>query len=212
MTIIGLTGPIAAGKDEVARLLKRQGVALIDADKLAHELYAPKTPAWHQLVKVFGSKILMRGGKVNRKKLGEIVFSDKKKLKQLNEIVHPALKKAVIEELKLRTPPRLVRLRSLQVRSGQANSKLRTLIVINAAVLKEIGLLNVVDKVWVVSASKENRLKRLIGSGLPRAAALNRINSQLSQAAYLKMADVVIRNDGTVKELARRVRELDQFS
>ena len=197
MTIIGLTGPIAAGKDEVARLLKRQGAALIDADELAHELYALKTPAWHELVKVFGSKILMRGGKVNRKKLGKIVFSDKRKLAELNKIVHPALKKAVIEEIKLRT--------CLPV--GKApNSQLRTLIVINAAVLKEIGLLKVVDRVWVVTASRANRLKRLLKSGLPRAAALGRINSQLSQAEYLKMADVVIRNDGTKKELNVKIQ------
>jgi dephospho-CoA kinase len=187
--VIGLTGPIGAGKDTVAKILKRRGAYIIEADSLAHKLYAGQTPLWHELVKTFGSKILMRGGKINRKKLGEIVFSDKKKLKQLNEIVHPALKKAVIEEIKLRTP----------------NSQLRTLIVINAAVLKEIGLLNLVDQVWLVTAPQGLRLKRLIGKGLPAQEAKRRINVQSSGREYVKIADVVINNTGTLKQLYAKI-------
>ena len=137
----------------------------------------------------------MRGGKINRKKLGEIVFADKKKLKQLNEIVHPALKKAVIEEIKLRTP----------------NSQLPTLIVINAAVLKEIGLLPLVDEVWLVTAPKEIRLKRLIGQGLPVKEAKDRINAQSSGREYAKLADVVINNTGTLKQLSGKIQANLQF-
>jgi dephospho-CoA kinase len=193
--VIGLTGPIGAGKDAVARILKRHGAYIIDADSLAHKLYSSQTLLWHELVKAFGSKILMRGGKINRKKLGEIVFTDKKKLKQLNEIVHPALKKAVIEEIKLRTP----------------NSQLRTLIVINAAILKELGLLPLVDAVWLVTAPKEMRLKRLIGKGLPVQEARHRINAQASARAYSKLADVVINNTGTLKQLSGKIQANLQF-
>ena len=78
------------------------------------------------------------------------------------------------------------------------------LIVINAAVLKEIGLIDIVDQVWVVMASKEKRLKRLIKKGMDRSDALKRMNSQLSQKEYLDMADLVIKNDGTLKELKTR--------
>ena len=78
------------------------------------------------------------------------------------------------------------------------------LIVINAAVLKEIGLIDIVDQVWVVMASKEKRLKRLIKKGMDRTDALKRMNSQLSQKEYLDMADLVIKNDGTLKELKKR--------
>ena len=190
MKVIGLTGPIGAGKDEVARILRKRGAAIIDADRVAHTLYSTQSPAWHALVKAFGSKILNRGGAVNRKKLASIVFSDKSKLLELNKIVHPVLKEAIVhavEDYRLQTTDR------------------RPLIVINAAVLKEIGLADYVDEVWVVMASKELRLKRLIKAGLPKAEALRRINFQMAQNEYLNMADVVINNNGTIKQLRNKV-------
>jgi dephospho-CoA kinase len=188
MRIIGLTGPIAAGKDVVAKILKRRGALIIDADKAAHELYASQSPVWHSLIKAFGSRILMRGGKIDRKKLGEIVFADQKKLQLLSKLVHPALKESIVS-----------RLSSLVPRPS--------LVVINAALLKEIGLIEVVDEVWAVIASRETRLKRLLKSGLPRAAALRRLNSQLSQTEYVKMADVVIKNDGTLRQLTAQIKQ-----
>lgn len=186
--IIGLTGPIAAGKDEVAKILAKRGAHIIDADQVAHHLYSYSSPVWQELVKTFGSKILMRGGKINRRKLGEIVFADRKKLKLLNHIVHPYLKEAIIHNVERRA----------------SNEDRR--IVINAAVLKEIGLVDYVDEVWVVIASKENRLKRLIKSGVSKTEALKRINAQASQKDYLKVADVVIKNDGTLKQLNAKVQ------
>jgi dephospho-CoA kinase len=190
MTIIGLTGPIAAGKDEVARLFRRRGAAVIDADKLAHQLYSPQTPAWHELVKAFGSKILLRGGKINRKKLAEIVFADPRQLRQLDRLVHPYLKAAIIKEVEQET------------KNG------RKLIVISAAVLKEIGLLSVVDRVVVVIASKETRLKRLIEAGFERSEAIRRIKAQMGLSDYVKMADIIVKNDGSRQALARKFSAL----
>jgi len=184
--IIGLTGPIASGKDSVAKILQKQGAAVIDADQVAHTLYNPQTPVWREIVKAFGSKILMRGGKINRQKLAKIVFSDEKKLLQLNGIVHPRLREAIIESCKL-----LV-----------VSSKL---IVINAAVLSEIGLVDYVDEVWVVMASKEKRLKRLLKKGSSKTSAQKRISSQMPQKEYLAMADRVIRNDGSSKSLRKAI-------
>ncbi|MFH1683874.1 MAG: dephospho-CoA kinase [Candidatus Margulisiibacteriota bacterium] len=192
--IIGLTGPIGAGKDEVAKILRRRGAFVIDADKIAHTLYSTQSEVWQEIVRVFGSRILNRGGKVNRKKLGEIVFSDKAKLRQLNKIIHPFLKEAIIqmvEEVKVRSS-------ELGVRS----------IVVNAAVLKEIGLVGYVDEVRVVMASKEKRLRRLLKSGLSKTEAEQRLRSQMSKKEYLKLADVVIDNDGTLKGLRKKVLSL----
>ncbi|MFA4843940.1 MAG: dephospho-CoA kinase [Candidatus Margulisiibacteriota bacterium] len=197
MTIIGLTGPIAAGKDEVAKLFRRRGATVIDADSLAHQLYSPQAPAWHELVKAFGSKVLLRGGKINRKKLAEIVFADQKKLQLLNKLVHPRLKEKIIQ---------LIASCQSSVVSCPPAGRAGKLIVINAAVLKEIGLLPIVDRVVVVLAPKETRLKRLLKAGLSRGEASRRIKAQLSQAEYLKMADVVIRNDGTKRELNVKVQ------
>ncbi|MBI5078569.1 dephospho-CoA kinase [Candidatus Saganbacteria bacterium] len=190
MRIIGLTGPAGAGKDEAAKLLKRRGAFIIDADKIAHALYVPQSLIWQELVRAFGSKILKRGGEINRKKLGEIVFSDKKKLQELNRIVHPYLKQAITE----------------RVESCQLSVVSCPLLVINAALLKEIGLVEYVDEVWVIMASNETRLRRLVKAGFSKERARQRMSAQASQKDYLKMADKVIKNDGTLKELAKRVR------
>ena len=192
MKIIGLTGPIASGKDEVAKILRRKRIPVIDADSLAHTLYIPPLPLWHKIVKAFGSKILNRGGRINRKKLGEIVFADPKKLKLLNSLVHPELKKAVIKEIESRA----------------SNTERRTPIIVNAAVLKEIGLLSVVDEVWVVMAKKEIRLKRLLKKGLSKKQAQAHMQSQMSKKDYLNVADVVIENEGTKQYLKKQVLAL----
>ena len=190
LKVIGLTGPVGAGKDEAAKILRRRGAFVIDADEAAHTLYGRQSPAWSQLVKTFGSRILIRGGEINRKKLAEIVFSDKRKLKELDRIVHPYLKEEVIKKVE-------------SCKSLVVSCKL---IVINAAVLKEIGLIDHVDEVWVVMAAKAARMKRLVRSGLSKEEAQKRIGSQASQKEYLKMADVVIRNDGTLKQLNAKVQ------
>ncbi|MBU0672520.1 MAG: dephospho-CoA kinase [Candidatus Margulisbacteria bacterium] len=192
MKIIGLTGPIGSGKDAVAKVLRRRGAVIINADKIAHTLYSTQSPVWHELVRVFGSKILNRGGKVNRKKLGEVVFSDKSKLLRLNRIIHPFLREAIIE---------MVENCKLLVVSCK-------LIVINAAVLREIGLINCVDEVWVVMSAKDKRLSRLLKQGLNRAEANARLRSQMSQREYLKIADVVIQNNGTLRGLAKKTIDL----
>jgi len=188
--VIGLTGPIGSGKDEVAKLLKRRGAFIIDADRLGHGLYEGQTPLWHELVRAFGSRILMRGGKINRKKLGEIVFSDKKKLLLLNKFVHPRLRETIEKAVK------------------ELDDKL---IVINAAVLKEIGLLPLVDEIWLVTAPQEIRLKRLVRNGLPEKEAKQRIASQISAKEYAKIADVVINNTGTLKQLSGKVQASLKF-
>lgn len=193
--VIGLTGPIGAGKDEVAGILKRRGAYIIDADSLAHALYGSQTPLWHELVKAFGSRILMRGGKINRKKLGEVVFSDKNKLLRLNKLVHPLLREEIAKKI---------------AESRQRKSESRV-IVINAAVLKEIGLLSLVDEVWLVTASREIRLKRLVKNGLGEKEAKKRIGAQASAREYAKAADVIIDNSGTRKQLNGKVQASLEF-
>jgi dephospho-CoA kinase len=189
--IIGLTGSIGSGKNEVAKILRRRGAFVIDADKAAHTLYVPQSPVWRELVKAFGLKILFRGEKINRKKLGEIVFSDKQKLQELNRIVHPYLKEEIVKEIEHR---------------AQITEHRTQIVVINAAVLKEIGLIDYVDEVWVVVASKEKRLERLLKAGLSKEEAQRRIASQASEEEYQEIADVVIKNEGTVDELNAEVQ------
>lgn len=186
--VIGLTGPVAAGKDEVAKILARNRVVVIDADKLAHTLYSPQLPLWSAIVKEFGSKILKRGGEINRQKLAQLVFADKKQLEKLNRIVHPELKQVVIREIENR----------------KSTIENRT-IVVNAAVLAEIGLVDCVDEVWVVLAPKRQRLARLLKAGLKKNEALNRINCQMSEKEYRELADKLVINNSTLKGLKTKV-------
>jgi len=187
--IIGLTGPIASGKNEVAKILRSRGAYIIDADKIGHSLLKSKAIK-KRLVKTFGKRILDSKGKVARKKLGDIVFNDPKLLKKLNKIIHPVMKKEIIRE------------------SCKPSAVSRKLIVINAAVLKEMGLISFVDEVWVVLAPKKKRLKWLMKKGVSRQRAFARIRSQMSDREYLKIADRIIRNNVTARKLKEKVNAL----
>ncbi|KPJ69393.1 hypothetical protein AMJ44_03920 [candidate division WOR-1 bacterium DG_54_3] len=188
--IIGLTGPIASGKNEVCKILRRRGAYVIEADKVGHEIMKPQRAVWHNIVRTFGSKILMAGGKVNRRKLGELVFGNPKLLKKLNKIMHPVMKEKITKEIRDR------------------KSEIGKLIVINAAVLKEMELISLVDEVWVVLADKKKRLNRLVKKGLSRERALARIRVQKADKDYIKIADKVIRNNGTKKRLKEEILKI----
>jgi dephospho-CoA kinase len=188
--VIGLTGPIASGKNTVAGILGRHGAAIIDADSVGHRAILPQSKAWHGIIKAFGSKVLNRGGAINRKKLAHIVFSNKNALKRLNSITHPEMRKMIREQL----------------RSARLEGK--KLIVVNAAILKEMKLLPLVDKVVVVMARKNLRVNRLVRAGLSRSDAIARVNSQIPDPEYRKMADIVIVNDQNTAKLKDKVKRI----
>ena len=188
--IIGLTGPIASGKDTVAKMLSRRGAYVIDADKIGHQVIAPQTKAWHEIVKVFGSKVLNRGGVVNRKKLAGSIFSSPAALKRLNRITHPVMRNMISEEI------------------SAAKLSNKKYIVINAAILNEMKLLPLVDKVILVLAGKTARIRRLVRSGRSKQEALARIRAQRSDAQYRKIADFVIVNDKSIDDLKQKVKKI----
>jgi dephospho-CoA kinase len=188
--IIGLTGPIASGKDVVAKIFARHGAVIIDADDVGHKIIAPQSKVWHKLVKTFGAKILNKGGKVNRKKLGAIVFSDQNALKKLDQIMHPEMRKIISGRIK------------------EAIRKNKKIIIVNAALLQEMKLIPLVDKVIVVLAKKEISIKRLIKAGRSKAEALARICMQKGDASYRKMADIVITNNKTISDLKEKVNSI----
>jgi dephospho-CoA kinase len=185
--IIGLTGPIASGKNTVAKMFARRGAFVIDADTIGHKAIAPQSKAWHEIVKAFGSKVLNRGGAVNRRKLARIVFSKPSLLKKLDKISHPEMRKMISGRLKLAKM------------SGKKH------IVVNAALLEEIKLFSMVDKVILVLAGRGLRLKRLLRSGMSRQEALARIRTQRSDQSYRKTADFVIDNNRTIDDLKKKV-------
>lgn len=191
--VIGLTGPIGAGKNEVARLLAKAGATVIEVDQVAHELYLRDYSLWQKLVESFGAVILKKGGAIDRQKLGAIVFADPKKLKQLNKLVHPVLKKEVGRKIRDLVNGTL----------GTGHGK--RIIVVNAALLKEIGLIPLVDEVWSVTASEKVRLARLLKKGLLKKQASERMKAQPSAASFKRIADEIIENNGSLPDLKKLV-------
>ena len=183
---------MGAGKSTAAKILHRLGAYIIDADRIGHLILYPQSTTWGQVVKAFGSKILKRGGQIDRRKFSEIIFSDLKKLKKLNSIMHPKMKEIIKREAD----------DALAAMPGR-------LVVISAAVLKELGLISFVDQVWVISASREKRFCRIkTKKKLKKEQILKRLKAQLPEKEYLKMADVVIKNDGSFKRLKLQIQML----
>ena len=189
--VIGLTGGIASGKSTVSAKLKELGAAVIDADLLARDVVRKGEIAYNKIVQCFGADILLPRGEINRKKLGDIVFSDKEKLELLNSITHPE----IINRMK-------ERIQELKAEGDKV-------IVVDAAILIEMGLHKYVDSVWVLSVDRETQLKRLAERDkYDYREAENRINSQFTDEVRKKYADVVIDNSKPIEEVEKRLEEL----
>ncbi|MEA4849676.1 MAG: dephospho-CoA kinase [Clostridiaceae bacterium] len=191
MMVIGLTGGIASGKSTISAKLKELGAAVIDGDILARDVVRKGEIAYNRIVQCFGADILLPSGAINRKKLGSIVFADKEKLALLNNITHPE----IINRMKKR-------IQELKAEGVKA-------IVVDAAMLIETGLYEYMDIVWVVAVDRETQIKRLIERDrFDYREAENRINSQLTDEARKKYADVIIDNSRPIEEVGKRLEEL----
>ena len=191
MIVIGLTGGIATGKSEVARILQGLGAVIIDADQVGHQAYTPHSETWDELVKAFGSGILQPDGNIDRGKLGAIVFSDPSRLDQLNRIMHPRMAKMVsdrIENLRESEPPA---------------------VVLEAAVLFEAGWESLVDEVWTTETPVQSAVDRLMArNGLADDDARKRISSQMSAQERAARSQVVVDNSGDLPRLNTLVESL----
>jgi dephospho-CoA kinase len=188
--IIGVTGNIASGKSETARMLQQKGCALVDADAVAHELYGYDRSLVQQLAAEFGQDVMLTNGSLNRKKLGSLVFGRPEALATLNRIVHPALINAIRE----------------RIRSSQ---RVMNRLVLDAALIVELGFAKEVDHLVLVSASVPVRLARLMErSGLTRDEAMRRIDSQMPEESKLQYADFIIKNETTREYLQEQVDAL----
>ena len=191
MIVIGLTGGILTGKSTVSEILARRGAVIIDADKIGHKAYIPQTKVWREVVDAFGIGILKDNEEIDRKKLGEIVFSDPEALARLNGIMHPAMHSMMKEEIE--------RLRSEGV----------DVVVLEAAVLIEANWTDLVDEVWVTVAPEETAVKRLQDrGGLSEEQARARIRAQLASEERAKHADVIVDTNCDLSEVRAKVEGL----
>ncbi len=190
MKVIGLTGGIGSGKSTVAAFLAELGAAVIDADRVGHEVLSSDSEARQQVVATFGRQILNPGGEIDRSKLGRIVFGNPGALSKLNSIMHPPIGEMVAARLK-------------QYRQQGVD-----VVVIDAPLLIEAGWASLVGRVWVTVAPEATILKRLKGMGLSPAESGARIRSQLSSQGRVKHAGTVINTDLPLDELRARVTKL----
>jgi dephospho-CoA kinase len=180
--VIGLTGNIATGKSTILKYLSEKCAAIIDADKLAHRVMEPGGAAYDAVVRTFGKGILREDGTIDRKKLGQIVFSNPIELGKLEKLVHPKVFELGRQEIQNAQSP---------------------LVVLEAIKLLEAGLMvTLCDEVWVVTSSFTNQLKRLLDfRSMDEEQARQIISIQPPQAAKMNQADRVIENNGSLEEL-----------
>ena len=191
MVVIGLTGGICSGKSTVSGFLAELGAVTISADEIGHEAFQPYTTMWQEVVQSFGRDILKEGGEIDRQKLGQIVFNDADALARLNRIMHPAMHGVAKERIE---------------RLKKQGTKVT---VLEAPLLVEANWLDLVNQVWVTTASESTVLNRCCRrSGLSEDQARARISSQLPPEERLKYADVVINTDVSLDEVRARVKEL----
>lgn len=192
MRIIGITGGIGSGKSTVSRILHSLGAKIIDADVVARKVVSKGEKALEEIVAHFGEEILDGNGELDRKKLAGIVFGDKDKLKLLNKITHKYIAQAIV----------------CQLEKEKAEKNFDT-VGLEAPLIYEEGFSEMVDEIWVVTAAKDVRIRRIMDrSGMSFEEAAARINSQLTEYEYLNIADEVIENNTDIIDLEKKVVKL----
>lgn len=180
-----IAGNIASGKSAVEGFLREKGYEVLDTDKVAHEVL--KTHA-NEIIKAFEGEDVSTNGEIDRKKLGEVVFSSYHARKKLELIVHPVVRAKIEEYFDAHTADKAA--------------------IVAIPLLFEAKMEDLFDKIIFVFADDETRLERLIArNNLTKEEALKRINSQMSQFMKLEESDYVFHNNGTLENLKNQVED-----
>ena len=191
MLVIGLTGGSGSGKSTAAGFIREKGIKVIDADVIARRITEKGSPALSELVSSFGEEILLSDGNLDRRAMADRIFADKDARSVLESIVTKGVVKRIgeliEEERRAGTPA----------------------VVIDAPTLFETGADSLCDVVWLVTAPENSRLERLSErDGISAESIRARMDGQLSDEEKAARSDVVIENDGTVRELQDKVSAL----
>jgi dephospho-CoA kinase len=186
---IGLTGGIATGKSTVAKLLTERGAILIDLDGIAREVVEPGQPSLSAIAERFGQAVLQEDGKLDRKKLGTIVFADPAERKALEAIIHPAIRSVMKERM-----------------SYHESNTPEKLIVVDVPLLYESKLESYFDKIMVVYVPRETQLQRLLTRDkLTVEEARKRLEAQMDIEIKKERADVLIDNSGSLFDTEEQI-------
>lgn len=192
MMKLGITGGIGCGKSAVCRLLEQNGIPIIHADLVARELMDTDEQIKSQVRQAVGNDVYQPDGKLDRKRLAEVIFNDEQAKNRINNIVHPHVidyQKRELEKLQ---------------RSGKYK-----IAGVEAALIFEAGAEGQFDIIVVVAASEQTVLRRLRQrDGLSKQEIKQRIAAQMPLSEKIKRADIVIYNDGSLDELNHKVKRL----
>ncbi len=187
MTIYGLTGGIACGKTTLGEMMRAEGWTLVDSDVIAHQLMEPGRENWKNVVDAFGEKILNADRTINRRALGDLVFSQPSLRQQLNALTHPAIRKVWQAE-----------------RDRFLKSHPNRPMVLIIPLLFECKLQSECDAILCVACSAARQLQRLLERGLSREQARQRIASQMSLYEKMNSSHYVVWNEGSLEGLRRQ--------
>ena len=187
--VLGITGGVGCGKSTLLSMLeKKKGAKVILADNLGHEVMEPGTECYEQIVALLGSSILDETGHIKREKMAQIIYGDEKR-RQVNEIVHPSVKKEIKE----------------RIRMWQAEP----LVVVETALMFESGCDAYCDEVWGIFTDPEIRIDRLLKSrGYSREKSLSIMQKQMSYEELKQKCSHVLFNDEDPDKLWEQIKEL----
>lgn len=190
MLVIGITGGIGSGKSTVSNYLTEKGYFVLDADKIARRLLEDNEEVINEVVETFGKQILNNEGVIDRKKLGELVFSNENMRKTLEALVTYKVKEIIVQELHNLKPQKKI-------------------VFLDAPLLFETGLDDYTDFNWVVYAEEEKVLDRVMDrDDLTKIQVQNRIKSQLSNDHKVRLSDDIIYNSNGKDSLFAQVNRL----
>lgn len=192
MKVIGITGGVGAGKSEVLRIIKEScDCFILIADQVAHEIKKKGFPCYDALVALFGEEILDEKREIDRGRMAAQIFAEGagELLKQVNAVIHPAVKAHILHLIEEKRQEGAVRY-----------------FFIEAALLIEDGYTEICDELWYIHASKEARTKRLMESrGYSRQKVEQIMERQSAEAVFLKYCKVVINNDGDLENTKQQI-------
>jgi dephospho-CoA kinase len=188
--LVGLTGGIGSGKSTVARLLEKRGAVVFDADLLAREAVEPGTPGHAAVIERFGADVLAPGGELDREALASIVFADPSARRDLEEIVHPEVRRLFAE-------------------GSEAYRDTDSVVVFSAPLLVETGMHTAFEVLVVVSATVATQIERLMRQrGMSEPSIRARIDAQAPLEDKAAAADFLVDNEGSLDELESQVEQL----
>jgi dephospho-CoA kinase len=188
MRVFGLTGNIGSGKSAVAAMLREAGIPVLDADRISREVTSPGGRAYDAVVQAFGRGIVRDDGSIDRKRLGEIVFSDPASRERLERITHPAILEAMKEAI-----------------AGIERQGHRVAVV-EATLIHESGRKGLIEAVISVTCDRETAISRLAArDGMSRSQAEARLRAQMDAERKADASDYVIGKSGDIESTRRQV-------